>query len=86
MTKRIAIVLISTFVLLLIPFIAMQFTNEVNWSLFDFVALALLILIPATICELVLRRIKIRKYRFAICLSIIILFVLICIELAVGIF
>jgi hypothetical protein len=41
-------------VLLLIPLIAMQFTNEVNWTLFDFGAF----LGTGFICELVIRKVK----------------------------
>jgi hypothetical protein len=46
--------IVLTVVLLLIPLIAMQFTNEVNWTLFDFVV-AGFILGTGFICELVIR-------------------------------
>jgi hypothetical protein len=41
--KNILVFFIATVLLLLIPLIAMQFTNEVNWSLFDFVIMGTLL-------------------------------------------
>jgi hypothetical protein len=36
----------------------MQFTNEVNWTLFDFVVAGVLLLGTGFICELVIRKVK----------------------------
>lgn len=78
--------LISILLLLLLPFIAMQFTTEVNWSLYDFVAAGTLLLCFAMGIEFVIRKVKNTKYRLLICLVCFILFALIWAELAVGIF
>ena len=83
--RLIAIVLIVIF-LLLIPLIAMQFTNEVNWGLFDFVIAGALLLGTGILCELVLRKIKKTKLKIIIFLAILALLFLIWAELAVGIF
>lgn len=73
-------------ILLLIPLIAMQFTKEVDWDLFDFIVMGILLLGTGLLCELVMRRIKKTEYRIAICAGILIAFFLIWVELAVGIF
>ena len=83
--RLIAIVLIVIF-LLLIPLIAMQFTNEVNWGLLDFVIAGALLLGTGILCELVLRKIKKTKLKIIIFLAILALLFLIWAELAVGIF
>jgi hypothetical protein len=71
--------------LLLLPLIAMQFTDEVNWTLFDFVAAGVLLLGTGFLCELAITKIKNFKYRIAACAVIMALLLLIWAELAVGI-
>lgn len=73
-------------VLLSIPFIAMQFSMEVNWSLSDFVAAAALLFGTAFIVKLILEKFKTTKSRLLLIgITIAILF-LVWAELAVGIF
>jgi hypothetical protein len=84
--KRLLLIFITIVFLLLIPFIAMQFTNEVNWSLFDFVIMGVLLLGTGLLCELALRKVSNFGYRIIIILTILFVFVLIWAELAVGIF
>ena len=84
--KRFTIIMFTTAILLLIPLIAMQFTNEVNWTLPDFIIAGALLLGTGLICELVIRKIKIIKYRIAICAALLVVLMLIWAELAVGIF
>lgn len=84
--KRLIGILITVGILLLIPFIAMQFTNEVAWSLFDFVVAAILLLGTGLLCELVLRKVNKTKHRLIICAIILVLLVLTWMELAVGLF
>jgi hypothetical protein len=64
----------------------MQFTDEVNWTLFDFVIAAILLLGTGLSCELVLRKIKKINLRIAICVTLLAGLLLIWAELAVGIF
>ncbi len=64
----------------------MQFTNEVDWTLFDFVVAGILLLSTGLIFNLVVRKIKNIKYRIAICVALLIVLSLIWVELAVGIF
>lgn len=84
--KRLIIILAVVGVLLLIPLVAMQFTNEVNWSGFDFLVMGVLLLGTGLVCELVLRKVKKRTSRLVVCLTIIGVFILVWMELAVGIF
>lgn len=83
---RLIIILASVSVILLIPFIAMQFTDEVNWSFRDFAIMGVLLYGTGLICELVLRTVKSVPGRILICAGVVIAFLLIWAELAVGIF
>ncbi len=72
--------------LLLIPFIAMQFTKEVNWSASDFIIMGVLLLLVGSGIEVV-RRKNIKSTRRLIYIAMIVIsFLLIWLELAVGIF
>lgn len=84
--KRLAGILLTAAVLLLIPFIVMQFTDEVNWGVFDFVIMGVLLLGTGLLIEFVLRKVKGSSQRITIVLVLLILFLLIWAELAVGIF
>ena len=84
--KRLIIIVLTSVIILLIPLIAMQFTDEVNWTLFDFIIAGALLLGTGLMCELAIRKINKIKYRIAICLALLVLLLLIWAELAVGIF
>ncbi|MCA4895635.1 MAG: hypothetical protein ING84_11575 [Cytophagales bacterium] len=84
--NRLVIILISVGILLFIPLIAMQFTEEVKWTFFDFIAMGTLLLITGVILEVVLRKVTQTKYRILFCVLVIGAFLLIWAELAVGIF
>jgi peptidoglycan/LPS O-acetylase OafA/YrhL len=84
--KRLYAILLSVLVLLLIPFILMQFTNEVSWQLADFLIMGILLLVTGLLCELVLRRVKRLTTRIVLCGIILFALFLIWAEMAVGIF
>lgn len=84
--KRLKIILLIAGVFLFIPFIAMQFTNEVRWSILDFLIMGVLLLTTGLLCELILRKVKNVRNRIIICGVLLILFFLIWAELSVGIF
>jgi hypothetical protein len=84
--KRLKIILFIIALLLLIPFVAMQFTEEVNWQAGDFVVAGVLLLVTGLLCELVLRNVTKTSYRIVLCMTILILLFLIWAELAVGLF
>ncbi|MDE3234789.1 MAG: hypothetical protein KGO81_02455 [Bacteroidota bacterium] len=84
--KRLIIILLLATVLLLTPALAMQFTEEVKWSLLDFVVAGILLYGAGFLCEFIFRRIAKRKHQIALCSAIIAALILTWIELAVGIF
>ncbi|MHC1732240.1 MAG: hypothetical protein AB9888_09485 [Bacteroidales bacterium] len=84
--KRLTIILAVMSVILLIPFIAMQFTDEVNWTFSDFAIMGVLLYGTGLLCELVLRTVKSVRNRILICGALVLAFLLIWAELAVGIF
>lgn len=71
---------------LLVPFVAMQFIDEVNWSVLDFVVMGSLLLGTGLICEMILRRVKKTTKIIIYILVVLGAFLLIWLELAVGIF
>ena len=84
--NRLKIILAAVFIILLIPLIAMQFTDEVSWTLPDFVVAGVLLLVTGLMCDLVIRKVQNVNYRIAICIMILLALLLIWAELAVGIF
>ncbi|MCF6223881.1 MAG: hypothetical protein L3J34_09145 [Flavobacteriaceae bacterium] len=84
--KRLIIIVLIVVIILFIPLIAMQFTDEVNWNLFDFIIAGALLLFTGLMCELTIIKIKKIKYRIAICAAILVSLMLIWGELAVGVF
>ena len=72
--------------LLIIPLIAMQLTDEVEWSLFDFIIMGTLLLITGLMGEIIFKKVKRYKHRVILYIVVIIIFFLIWAELSVGIF
>jgi len=84
--KRLIGILISVSIILLIPLIAMQFTNEVNWNLTDFFIAGILLFGTGLILEFLVRKVKTKQKRLLLIIFVLILLLLIWFELAVGIF
>ena len=72
--------------LLTIPLIAMQLTDEVKWSLFDFIIMGTLLLITGLMGEIIFKRVKNSNHRLILYIIIAMIFFLVWAELAVGIF
>ena len=72
--------------LLLIPLIAMQLTDEVNWSFFDFIIMGVMLSITGLAIGIIIKKIKYSKYRNIFITMIIMIFLLIWAELGVGLF
>ncbi|MEG9328050.1 hypothetical protein SAMN04488034_10562 [Salinimicrobium catena] len=84
--SRILIILTVVAGLLLIPLIAMQFSEEVMWTVSDFVIMGILLLATGLLIELAFRKVSNPKNRVIVWGVILIAFFLIWAELAVGIF
>ncbi len=72
--------------LLAIPYIAMQFSDEVNWSSFDFAVAAVLLLGTALLLELVLSLFPQRRQRLLAVGVVLLVLSVLWAELAVGVF
>lgn len=73
-------------VILLIPFIAMRFTPEVHWDVFDFMVAGILLLGGGLLGDLVIRKTRRGKRRILFLIILTVIFILTWAELAVGLF
>ena len=74
------------FVILSIPLMAMQFTEEVNWTISDFLVMGILLFTTVFTIDFVLKKFKTLKSRLILIVGIVVLLALVWAELAVGIF
>ncbi len=84
--NRLLIIFFIVGAILLIPFIAMQFSNDVVWTSSDFIIMGALLTITGLGIDLVLRKIPSTRNRILLCGAVLFLFFLIWAELAVGVF
>jgi hypothetical protein len=82
--KNILRIALATSFLLLVPLVAMQFTDEVVWNLADFVVAGLLLFGAGLTYELVARNMGSHAYRIATGLAVATGLILIWVNLAVG--
>jgi len=83
--KRLGVWVIIIVLLLMIPLVAMQFTEEVNWDLFDFVLMGAVLFGVGLTYELVARRSEKTVYRIAFGVGLAGAFFLFWVNGAVGI-
>ena len=83
--KRLISILAGVTTLLFVPLIAMQLTDDVKWTLLDFIAAGILLLGAGLTLEYILRKVQV-KYRIVACIALFIVLLFIWAELAVGIF
>ncbi|GAA0646067.1 hypothetical protein [Brevundimonas lenta] len=72
-------------VLLLIPAVAMQFSDEVQWTAFDFIVAAVILAVPAALIELTMRASRSVAYRAGVVVALGTAFLITWSNLAVGI-
>jgi len=70
----------------MIPLMAMQFTDDVNWSIFDFVVMGFLLLFFSLGIDITMKKVKNQNVKILYVVLTILIFLLIWAELAVGIF
>ncbi|MDG1758606.1 MAG: hypothetical protein P8K75_03835 [Schleiferiaceae bacterium] len=78
-------ILFSSLMLLIIPLIAMPFSNQVDWTGSDFIIAGLLLFVAAFAIEVVLRLFTKKRNQVAIIAVLIFVFLSIWAELAVGV-
>ena len=74
---RLICILLAVPVLLLIPFFAMRFTDEVNWTSMDFVAMGTMLFVTGLAIEAALRLVKVTWLKAAAVLGILFGFVMV---------
>lgn len=84
-SKQFLRVLLGTAALLMVPFVAMQFTREVDWTAFDFVVAAVLLAGTGMLVEVAAAWLRTRRARWTAVAVIALGFALVWAELAVGI-
>lgn len=84
--KVFCLIAAATGVVLLVPLIAMQFSDEVNWTLSDFVAMGVLIMGMTSAFVLVARRLDSGRKRLVAAVIFGVLLLWLWAELAVGVF
>lgn len=72
--------------ILLIPLITMQFTDEVNWSLFDFILMGAMLSVTGFSMEAIYKKVKNGNVSLILILTVVMIFLLVWAELAVGLF
>ena len=77
--------IIYTLILLTIPFLSNIYINDFNWSLVDFIIMGALIFICLSFTDFIRKKFSGIKEILAV-ISVVIVFILLWIELAVGIF
>lgn len=85
-SRQITFVLLGAALILLVPLVAMQFTNEVAWSVFDFVVAGVLLVGTGLIYVVSARTVRNAQYRYVLGAVLAVALVVVWVELAVGLF
>jgi hypothetical protein len=83
-SKNIIRIALATAFVLLVPLVAMKFTDEVNWNLADFAVAGVLLFGAGLTYELIARRAGDVAYRAAVGVAVAAILILVWVNLAVG--
>lgn len=84
--RRRQFILLTILIILSLPWIGMQFSDEVNWSFFDFAVAGILLLSTGLGIDWIFSKIKTSRIRLLFIGITLLLLALVWAELAVGIF
>lgn len=84
-TKHVLYIGLGSAAILLVPLIAMQFTDQVKWELNDFAFAFVFFVILGLILELGVRRLSSQTLRWTVGTAVVLFFMAVWAELAVGI-
>ena len=84
--KNVVRILLATALILMVPLLAMQVTDQVNWDLADFAVIGTLLIGTGLTYELASRKVSDTKHRIVIGVALGVALLLMWIELAVGLF
>lgn len=79
-------ILLIVALVLLIPLLAMQFSEEVNWSPTDFAVAGALLFSGGIAYELIVKRVEDKTQRVVVAAALLLALLLVWVELAVGVF
>jgi hypothetical protein len=85
MTKSIIFVVLVAALILLVPLVVMQFTDDVVWDFVDFAVAGALLIGTGLLYVIAVRKISSTKYRIVAGIALAVAFLLVWVELAVGI-
>lgn len=83
--KRQQLILVVSSILLFVPLVTMQFFEEVDWSIFDFIIAGSLLISFGLIVERIIRKVKRGVNRITLVILVILIFLIIWVQLAAGI-
>lgn len=86
LSRQIMFVLAGAALVLMVPLVAMQFTSEVDWDIFDFAVMGTLLVVTGMLYVAGSRVVKTRQQRIIVAVVVAGLFLATWVELAVGIF
>lgn len=84
--KRVLLIALLTLTILSVFLVATFVSSEVNWSPFDFIVGGTLIFSFGLLINFILLKVKERKFKIFLSAGVILIFLIIWAELAVGIF
>lgn len=77
---------LSPLLLLLIPLFGNLFSNQVNWSLFDFIVMGFLLGLTGLSIHFIIEKLRNKTFKIVTIIFALIIFLVIWVELAVGVF